>query len=259
MAVRRVTRGRGVATNSIAQAHGNVQFWEHPLFEGEKVEVNCIKCHADVQDVEFAENIARGEKLFMQVGCTGCHLVEGYGEARKIGPHLRRVAAKADPSWLVEWVTNPHEFSSPDPHAALLFDPRAGQGPLRLICLMRARTRARPGSHHILSRRALIRPTPLWSNGAKPWPMRSAVGAVICSKRGKPRPLVGSAKTYAPLLARIAEKTSPRWLYHWIKNPRDYSPHTAMPSLRLTDDEARAIVSYLMTLGEKTGCLCRPA
>ena len=242
--------GQGVATNSIAQAHGNVQFWEHPLFEGEKVEVNCIKCHADVQDVEFAENIARGEKLFMQVGCTGCHLVEGYGEARKIGPHLRRVAAKADPSWLVEWVTNPHEFRPQTRMPHFFLTPEQGKAVAAyLLDASQEEGEAWLASH---PEPEGIDPTDaaLVERGKA---LADAVGCRGCHmlEEGQTATLVGSAKTYAPLLARIAEKTNPRWLYHWIKNPRDYSPHTAMPSLRLTDDEAKAIVSYLMTLGEK--------
>ena len=80
----------------------------------------------------------------------------------------------------------------------------------------------------------------------------NSVGCRGCHivENGQTATLIGSEKTYAPILARIAEKTNPRWLYYWIRNPREYSPHTAMPSLRLTDDEAKSIVSYLMTLGE---------
>jgi mono/diheme cytochrome c family protein len=55
----------------------------------------------------------------------------------------------------------------------------------------------------------------------------------------------------APNLSRIAEKTDARWIYHWIRNPRDYSPTARMPRLRLSDDEARAITSYLETLKEQ--------
>ena len=242
--------GQGVATNSIAQAHGNVQFWEHPLLEGEKVEANCIKCHADVQNVEFAENIARGEKLFMQGGCAGCHLVEGYGEVRKIGPHLRRVAAKADPSWLVEWVTNPHQFR-PQTRMPQFFFTQA-EGEAIAAYLLDASQEA--GQAWLDTRPAPqgIDPTDaaLVERGRA---LAASVGCRGCHmlEEGQTATLVGSTKTYAPLLARIAEKTSPRWLYYWIKNPRDYSPHTAMPSLRLTDEEATAIVSYLMTLGEE--------
>ena len=49
----------------------------------------------------------------------------------------------------------------------------------------------------------------------------------------------------------MAEKTDGGWIYAWLKNPRDFSPHTAMPSLRLSDHEATALAAYLMTMGSK--------
>jgi mono/diheme cytochrome c family protein len=60
---------------------------------------------------------------------------------------------------------------------------------------------------------------------------------------------IGVSKDIAPNLAQIAEKTHAGWMYHWLKNPRGYSSVARMPSLRLSDDEARDITSYLMTLG----------
>jgi mono/diheme cytochrome c family protein len=60
---------------------------------------------------------------------------------------------------------------------------------------------------------------------------------------------VGSNKDIAPNLSHIAEKTDARWMYHWIKNPRGYSAVARMPSLRLSDEEARAITAFLTTLG----------
>ena len=49
---------------------------------------------------------------------------------------------------------------------------------------------------------------------------------------------LGASKDIAPNLERIGEKTDARWIYHWIKNPRHFSPLARMPSLRLTDGEA---------------------
>ena len=60
--------------------------------------------------------LARGEKLFVELGCHGCHLAEGYEDLAKehgisaVGPSLRRIAAKDDPAWMVRWITNPHEI-----------------------------------------------------------------------------------------------------------------------------------------------------
>ncbi|HYR97306.1 MAG TPA: multiheme c-type cytochrome, partial [Candidatus Binatus sp.] len=86
--------GQGPAVNSAEQAHGNfldqhghvenVEFIERPLLRGEKMTANCIKCHAGVQHLEGAEEIARGEHLFEELGCHGCHLTEGYEELAKV-------------------------------------------------------------------------------------------------------------------------------------------------------------------------------
>ena len=62
---------------------------------------------------------------------------------------------------------------------------------------------------------------------------------------------VRTTKDFAPNLSAIAEKTNGHWIYLWLKNPRDFSPHTAMPSLRLSDHEASALAAYLMTMGSK--------
>jgi mono/diheme cytochrome c family protein len=63
--------------------------------------------------------------------------------------------------------------------------------------------------------------------------------------------VVGKDKDLVPNLKDIAAKVGPRWVYHWLKNPRGYSPDTPMPSLRLADEEALGITAYLMTLGKK--------
>src|SRR3989449_11151614 len=78
--------------------------------------IYCIKCHAGVQHLDGADEIARGEHLFEELGCHGCHLTEGYEDLAKssgvsaIGPSLRRIGAKLDQGWMVRWITNPHAF-----------------------------------------------------------------------------------------------------------------------------------------------------
>ncbi|MHC4223601.1 MAG: c-type cytochrome [Planctomycetota bacterium] len=51
-----------------------------------------------------------------------------------------------------------------------------------------------------------------------------------------------------PNLNGIGSKVNPAWLYGWIKSPRSYWHDTSMPDLRLTDQEALDVTSYLMTL-----------
>jgi mono/diheme cytochrome c family protein len=57
--------------------------------------------------------------------------------------------------------------------------------------------------------------------------------------------------TFGPDLSRVASKANAEWLYRWLKDPKRYRPKTNMPNLRLSDQEARDIATYLMTLGRR--------
>ena len=243
--------GQGPAVNSVNQAHGEVHLWELPLLRGVKAQSSCTSCHLDVQ--KFAEEaplLAEGQRLFEQVGCTGCHLVKGYDNIPKIAPSLRKISAKVDPGWMVRWIENPHKF----------------------------RPRTRMPNFDLKQDDAVAIASYVWSQSKEEsdkWtqehPMPAAfregdAGDVAKGKKlvesigckgchgfaeGEFSTPLGKAKDLVPNLKDVAAKVGPQWVYNWLKNPRGYSPDTRMPSLRLSDDEARAITTYLMTLGAK--------
>jgi mono/diheme cytochrome c family protein/predicted nucleic acid-binding Zn-ribbon protein len=244
--------GQGVAVNSVAQAHGEVHLWEFPLLRGAKAQSSCTSCHLDVQ--KFAQDaplLSEGQRLFEQVGCTGCHLVKGYENIPKIAPSLMKISAKVDPSWMVRWIENPHKF----------------------------RPRTRMPNFELKQEDAVAIASYIWSQSKEegdkwtkehPLPANVRDGEANAVARGKQlvetigckgchgfadgelsTPL-GKEKDLVPNLKDIAAKVGPQWAYHWLKNPRGFSPDTRMPSLRLSDDEASAITAYLMTLGTKS-------
>ncbi len=49
-----------------------------------------------------------------------------------------------------------------------------------------------------------------------------------------------------PSLLRVGAKLSPNWMFNWIKNPKAINSITRMPNFKLNDDEADAIVTYLV-------------
>ncbi len=262
--------GQGPDVNSAAGAHGSVEFWEHPLLLGNKMQARCIKCHLDVGSLrnkegkQIALNWVRGERLFEQLGCHGCHLVAGYEDMPKIGPYLKRAAAKLDPSWTVRWITDPHRFR---PHtrmpnfmftreqataiAAYLFKSSADDSAAWL--------KAHPAPAGLEA--ALKDPATIeegkglfqWvgcrgCHAIDPGQYGTPVGSTADFKPGAVR----TTKDFAPNLSRIAEKTTAQWLYWWLKDPRlNFSPRTAMPSLRLSDHEAEALAAFLMTHGRR--------
>ena len=102
--------GQGAAVNSVDMVHGEVKYWEHPLLRGNMVEAGCPGCHTSLR-MPYADQIAKGEQLFEQLGCVGCHLVQGgYGDLPRPAPYLRRISAKVNPQWLAAWVQNPQGF-----------------------------------------------------------------------------------------------------------------------------------------------------
>ncbi|MEE9550438.1 MAG: c-type cytochrome, partial [Candidatus Binatia bacterium] len=241
-------QGEGASVNSIERAHGGDKYWEHPLLRGARVQSSCASCHLDVQRLEDAPLLAKGQRLFEQVGCTGCHLVEGYEDIPKIGPSLRRVGAKVDPSWMVQWIQDPHKY----------------------------RPRTRMPNFSLEEDQAVAIASYLWSAsreegdqwlGKHPFPegyrdhdpqlisrgkeLVESVGCRGCHgfAKGEFSTVLGTNKDIVPNLQKIATKVGPRWTYHWLKNPHGFSPATRMPSLRLSDEEALAITAYLMTLG----------
>lgn len=62
------------------------------------------------------------------------------------------------------------------------------------------------------------------------------------------RPYVRRGESFGPSLGRIGEKVRYDWLVKWLLDPKSIQPHSSMPSLRLTQDEAGKIAAFLTTL-----------
>src|SRR5438128_337737 len=228
--------------------------FERPLLRGEKKTAQCIKCHAGVQNLEAADEIGRGERLFEQLGCHGCHLTEGYEDLAKIGgvtsiaPSLRRIGAKVDHGWLVRWIKNPHEFRPRTRMPNFMFDEEQA---VQIAAFLLSDTKQ--PSEEWLAAHAAPASAAGGELAAKGKALVETLGCRACHAitEDEVAGQLGANKDIAPNLAKVAEKTDARWIYHWLKNPRGYSPVARMPRPRTSDDEARAIAAYLATLGEK--------
>jgi cytochrome c oxidase subunit 2 len=51
------------------------------------------------------ERVARGQKVYADQGCYGCHQLGKTGTP--IGPNLARIGAKYSPSYLRQWLRDP--------------------------------------------------------------------------------------------------------------------------------------------------------
>ena len=244
--------GQGVAVNSVNQAHGEVHLWEFPLLRGAKAQSSCTSCHLDVQ--KFADDaplLVEGQRLFEEVGCTGCHLVKGYENIPKIAPSLLKISAKVDPSWMVRWIENPHKFR---PRTRMPnFDLKEDDA-IAIASYIWSQSKAEGDKW------TQEHPAPAGlrqgdaNAAAKGQKLVETIGCKGCHgfADGQFTTPLGKSKDLVPNLKDISTKVGAQWLYHWIKNPRGFSPDTRMPSLRLSDDEALSITTYLTTLGAKS-------
>lgn len=251
--------GQGASINALELAHGFVKFWEEPLLDThDKVQANCLHCHASAQGMKGAPVVARGEQLFRDLGCHGCHLVKGLEELPKAGPSLKRIAAKTTPEWMVSWIEHPDAFrpTTRMPHFYLSRDESEAIAAYVLAGSI-------PSSESWLA----IHPGPQGVSAAnsdlvaKGKELSGELGCLGCHgfEPGQYASQVAIGMDTAPNLARIAEKTDARWIYNWLKNPREYSETARMPRLRLSDAEAAAITSYLLTLKEQAPPTIDPA
>src|SRR5581483_6870566 len=239
--------GQGPGINSPAIAHGDVPFWEHPLLRGEEQQSRCLGCHVDLSLVKGADTLRRGEYLFEQLGCHGCHLVQGYDGLPQVGPSLRRVSAKVNPQWLVNWIHNPYDFRPRTRMPNFLLSEEQATAVAAYLW-----TSSKPDADAWFTER----PDPGGidpANAAQVAQGKQVFDSVGCRachaiEDGEIATPLGEVKDWGPNLRRVGEKTTARFIYWWVKNPHDYNPKTFMPSLRLKDDEARSVAAYLVSL-----------
>jgi mono/diheme cytochrome c family protein/predicted nucleic acid-binding Zn-ribbon protein len=243
--------GQGMAVNSVEQAHGEVHYWEFPLLRGSKVQSSCASCHLDVQSLEDAPLLAEGQRIFEQMGCTGCHLVQGYEMIPKVGPSLRRISAKVDPSWMVRWIQNPQDYRPKTRMPNFSFKEDEAIAITAFLWSVSKEEGDKWLQRHALPAGFQEGNQELIAEGKA---LVESIGCKGCHgfADGEFSTVLGKEKEIVPNLQNISAKVGPRWIYHWVKNPRGFSPETRMPSLRLGDRETSAITSYLMTLGSKS-------
>jgi predicted CxxxxCH...CXXCH cytochrome family protein len=139
--------GQGLAT-TVAAGHGRVKHWEKPLRVGPYIEASCAKCHFNLYDEQAMPETPvwrRGETIFKEHGCIGCHQIHGRGGPISVDlaeetsekplsridfshtglPEEERTLA----NWIrLHFVKDPHELVPGDPKGEFNDEPIAPSG-----------------------------------------------------------------------------------------------------------------------------------
>ncbi len=239
----------------------------------------CVNKENNVAElVELSPHLARGRKIIEEVGCYGCHPIEGYEKqaARKPAPDLRHAAAKLGSGWMTEWIKNPKAFH---PHTRMPnFFPEEKE--------RAAGTLEKNYPHNAIPVREEKAKDPnldpwKWTVAQQTAALASFLMAQSTPFEVKKIPVAGDAARgkqlvlnlgcrgchnitedekdpsfidhknrashydHGPNLSNVGSKVNADWIYTWLKDPKSYAPGTRMPNLRLADQEAADIATYL--------------
>lgn len=231
--------------------------WDQPMLASQHVESGCFKCHSSERTIPGADRYNAGRELVEYFGCHSCHRIQGHEGMPKRGPNLKRVAEKVTPEFAFRWINDPKLVRK---HTTMprVFNLENVVGGIEGDETYWAR-RTQAEVNGIVA--YLFEHSDRSGFGTDPVPAGNAEnGRVLFDNLGcRACHLVGdeedeldvlgvSPLQFGPNLEGVASKSSPGWIYAWIKDPGSYDETTAMPDLRLTNAESADITSYLMTL-----------
>ncbi|MBI2067820.1 MAG: c-type cytochrome [Deltaproteobacteria bacterium] len=230
----RATQIKGKPLEEHDFVHGIDKHWERPLLRGDSMQASCFKCHQDQWNLPFADVALKGKKLFWNLGCTGCHNVQGFEAAPRVGPSLQKIGSKVNEEWLVRWIKNPKDYL---PHAKMPNIPleQTGVGQTEKVAAYLLSVSQDysfpfgryPGGDPVMGQQLF-----------------ETVGCLGCHRMGE------KGTGLASDLDRIGEKSSADWIYNWVQDPKLYNPEAKMPRLHLTPQEAAHITAYLVRQGK---------
>ncbi|MCB9883657.1 MAG: c-type cytochrome [Planctomycetes bacterium] len=180
-----------------------------------------------------AEATNRKIGLEFQLDEARTHKQDMLNEKKRPGPSLKELKAKIEPHWLEQWIANPHEFR-PGTRMPVF---RLEDDQIKAIAAFVWQRATDPATF------AADRAIPQHAKGD------AANGKELFETRGcmACHAIDGVGSDWAADLSRVGEKAKYDYLVEWVKNPRKRNPNAVMPNLRLTEDEAKNIASYLET------------
>ncbi len=232
--------------------------WDAKMLPLQHTEASCAKCHKGTDEVHDAAKLNEGRHLFRDRGCVNCHFGATGGPdmnwVGRVGPDLRRIGEKTNMDWARSWIENPWDFR-PSTKMPRFFGLENHKDKAYEIDTGKVHARDSVEAEAIAQYlflssqlRETAQPPPKEGNVDEGRKLYASVGCVGChSTAEQGEKDMYKFNQHGPDLSRVGEKVSAGWLFNWVKNPRHYWAETKMPNLRLSDDEAANLTSYLMS------------
>jgi cytochrome c2 len=190
-------------------------------------EAAVTKAYADRAQAEQSLYLLRTTREVLDEQLAGLNR-----EVKRVGPNLKEVSAKLKPSWLQPWLARGRDFRPDTKMPQFRIDEEQAWNIAAFIWQS-----SDPVDH----------PTDVPEGDAEKgeWliTVRGCLGCHTVTTEEFPD---GVGAEFASNLSRMGEKANYAYLASWIQNPRHHNPKGVMPSLRLSDEEARDIASFLV-------------
>ena len=227
--------------------------WLKPMLPTRYSEAGCFKCHSSEANIQGADKLTYGLTLIEQGGCYGCHNIEKYEGKDRNGPNLKRINEKVDKKWTRKWAWDPKGFRHNTWMPAFFMQTNNSDS----LSIRRNKAEVYSIVEYLFRDKTEISKEKDYSeymgdseNGEKLYGQLGCQGCHVI----EPEPFVEENNSYNLLnkhgsnLIGLGSKTTPEWLFNWLKNPAEYWPDTKMPNMRLSDEEAKDITAYLMSM-----------
>ena len=239
-------RGQGNALTA-GFAHGDEDhYWETPILKGKDVYASCNSCHYQQVYLKNGVEFSKAKQTFLEVGCVGCHYLNGYNDVKPIGPHLNSLPAKVSVDWAFRWIKNPRDYNTQTRMPNFKFNNDQSEAITAYLFKIGKESEFKSN---------FANGTYKGGNATEGMKIFETVGCQSChvvGKNTKVREARGTSYDIAPELTKAGSKLNGDWIYDWIKNPQHFSPETKMPSLRLSDAEAKHIVAFILSNKDET-------
>ena len=223
--------------------------WLEPMLPTRYTEASCFKCHSNESYLAGAEKLSLGLQLINKNGCNNCHHIESFQPSRKIGPDLRNLDKKLTKEWTGKWIRDPQSFRHNTKMPAFFGQTnnsdsasvRRNETEIATIVeyLFPNGDRKNGNDSKYLGD---------YDSGKNLYNVVGCIGCHNIKEEPDDMKLVNQEslfREHGANLIGIGTKTTPEWIFNWLKKPSDYWHETLMPSLRLSDQEARDLTAYL--------------
>ena len=237
-------RGQGNALTK-GFAHGDEDhYWETPLLKGKEVYASCNSCHYQQVYLKDGVDFSKAKQTFLESGCVGCHFLNGYNDVKPIGPHLNSLSKKVSADWTFRWIKNPKDYNSHTRMPKFEFSNEQAEAITAYLFDISKESDYKPNGGTFSGGDA--------AEGKKIFETVGCQACHVVGENSKVRDARGTGYDIAPELTKAGSKLNGDWILDWIKNPKHFAPDTKMPSLRLSDAEAKNVAAFILSNKDKT-------